>query len=341
MSGGPFIDWLTASQFHPGGSLPLVTGGVIVHYDPSGFPLHERNCASRHGGSYGTGVRVSCDGYRVGVSGNVGRLSRPDNVFNHHWSGTLARANRVLADNGLPAFDAGDGVHLERAASAAVGDGEPIRAGCRLSRLDLTANYAAGSDSQARAVIRWLTGRSVSRMRKGYSGDSSVWFSNTRHMLKAYLKGPELVAHGMDAKNPLVAWCMDKGIVRVEVELKKRLLSELKLNEIENVSDEVLAELFREQTAIFRGVDRSDEPDIIDALPVRSRAYASAWLAGQDVRNLCSRRTLFRHAKALREFGIDILEPRSVERFPVRVRVIDLEPVEVPDWYDWGEEDAA
>lgn len=170
-------------------------------------------------------------------------------------------------------------------------------------------------------------------MKRGYAGDESVWWSNSRHMLKAYRKGPEMKKHGLPADHNLVRYCEEHGIVRVEVELKRRLLGELGLDEIGNVSDAKLAELFREQTEPFRRFDMSDEPDILASVPVRSRAYAAAWLAGQDVREMVSRATLFRHAKILREHGLDILEPRNIERFPVRVRMIDLQPVAIPDWY--------
>lgn len=171
-------------------------------------------------------------------------------------------------------------------------------------------------------------------MKRGHAGDSSVWWVNTRHMLKAYIKHLEMVAHGADVASKAVQWCRSLGVVRVEIELKKRLLSELGLNDIGAVSDEKLAALFGEQTALLRSVDRSSDVDLIDEIPQRSRAYASAWLAGQDVRALCSRATLFRHARVLRAFGLDILEPRSLDVFPVRVRVVDLQPLAVPEWYE-------
>lgn len=170
-------------------------------------------------------------------------------------------------------------------------------------------------------------------MKRGFAGDESVWFSNTRHMLKAYRKGAEMKAHGGD--DVLIGYCDAAGIVRVEVELKRRLLGELGLDEVGNVTDEKLADVFREQTEIFRAVDRSEEPDIIANVPARSRAFAAAWLAGQDVRALCSRATLFRHAKVLREYGIDVMEPRNIQNFPVSVRVVELEPMTAPAWYDW------
>ena len=330
---GVFVDWLTASQHHPQGGLPVLSGGLTVHYDASGVPRFERNCAASIPGSYETSVRVGCDGFRVSLSGNPGRFSRQDNLFNFGFSGTLAKANRILLGAGFPPFSASrplfEGENPISKDEAETG----IRRGALVSRLDLTANYATGSEPQARSVIRWLADKSVARMKRGRAGDESVWWANTRHMLKAYIKHLEMVSHGSSIDEFAVQWCKNQGVVRMEIELKKRLLSELGLNEIGNITDEKLAALFHDQTEIFRSVDRSDEPDILAAIPSRSRAYAAAWLAGVDVRTLCGRSTLFVHARILREYGLDILEPRNIERFPVKVRVIDLVPLQVPDWY--------
>jgi hypothetical protein len=43
--------------------------------------------------------------------------------------------------------------------------------------------------------------------------------------------------------------------------------------------------------------------------------------------------TLYRHAKALRGFGIDIQCRRNLATMPVRVKTISMQPVGVPDWY--------
>ena len=150
-------------------------------------------------------------------------------------------------------------------------------------------------------------------------------------MLKAYRKGAEMKAHGID--DELVQWATDNGVVRVELELKRRELQERDLRDIGHITQEKLEAVFLEHLEPFRRVDSSDEPDIVAAIPARSRAYAAAWLAGQDVRLLCSQATLYRHAKVLRGFGLDILETRNIEQFPVKVRVIDLVPLEVPEWY--------
>jgi len=327
-----FVDWVSLAQHHPQGGLPVLLSGVKAQFDKAGNCRFECGLSESVCGSHDSSVRVLCDGFTVRLSGNPGRFGRPDNLFNHGWTGTIEAANRILADLGLPPFTARDGVAGSDAETHGQGyRGTVASRGATIQRVDLTCNYSAGSDAQARAVIRWLSGRSVSRMKRGYAGDESVWFSNSRHMLKAYRKGAEMKKHGGD--DLAIKWATDSGIVRVEVELKKRLLHDLGMNRIEAVTDDKLAAIFRDQTEIFRRVDMSDEPDIIAAIPSRYRATAAAWLAGSDLKAMMSNGTLYRHAKVLREYGLDILEVRNIEHFPVRVRVVDLVPAVMPEWY--------
>lgn len=325
-----FVDWFTAGERHPKGGLPAIVGGVASRFDAEGNCTFERGLPSRVAGSFESSVGILCDGHFVGLSGNIGRFARPDNLFNLGWDATRKKAVGVLAVAGLPGFGNGAPRPVGWGDRPEHGRDWPGR-GATVARLDLTCNFAAGSDAQARAVIRWLSGQSVKRAKRGYSGDESVWWSNTRIMLKAYRKGAEMKAHGVDAE--LVEWATDQGIVRVELELKRRELQERGLRDIADITQEKLEAVFVEHLEPFRRVDSSDEPDILAAIPARSRAYAAAWLAGQDVRVLCSQATLYRHARLLRGFGLDILEQRNIERFPVKVRVIDLAPVSVPEWY--------
>lgn len=334
-----FVDWLTASQHHPFGGLPVICKGLTVSYDAGGNPRFERLSAQSLPGSYDTSVRIQCDGFRVFLSGNVGRFSRQDNLFNHGWEGTKAAANRILLDAGLPPFGPSRWIPYVAGMDQAPGficheGGQALLRGAVVSRLDLTGNFGTGSESQARAVIRWLAARSVSRVKRGRAGDDSVWWANTRHMFKAYLKAVEMLKHGMTPEELPLAWAKKEGVVRVEIEAKKRLLSDLGLNDWGDITQDRLEDLYREQTDVLREVDRSEEPDILHAIPARSRMFAAAWLAGQDLASICSRATMFRHAKTLRDYGIDIMTPRNVEQFPVQVRVVDLKPLEVPDWYD-------
>ena len=319
-----FIDWITISQIHEGQSLPVIAGGAVVFYDAFGIPRFERASPARFAGSHETSYALKCDGSFVSLSGNIGRLSRSDNLFNLGWRETLAKCNRIMLAQELPVF-------TPRSFSPDLTE----QRGAKVSRLDVTANFACGSESQARALIRWLAEKSVSRMKKGRAGDESVWFVNTRHMLKAYIKHIEMEKHGMSKDDPIYQYCRDNGVVRVEVELKRRLLQSEGIDKIENINQEKIETIFDQETEIFKRVDRSNEPDILDALPCRSRVYAAAWLAGEDMRNMATERTLYRHAKVLRQYGIDIMEPRSILKFPTKVNIIELKPLSPPDWYEF------
>lgn len=325
-----FCDWFTAAQRHAEGGLPAVVDGVTARFDRDGNCTFERGIPARVAGSFESSVGILSDGQFVGVSGNVGRFGRSDNLFNLGWPATREKADRILSLANLPSLANGTSRPFEWDSRQENRRDWPGR-GATVARLDLTCNFSAGSDAQARAVIRWLSGQSVKRAKRGYSGDESVWWSNTRIMLKAYRKGAEMKAHGAD--DDVVQWATDQGIVRVELELKRRELQERDLRDIGNITQEKLESIFMEHMEPFLRVDSSDEPDILCSIPLRSRAYASAWMAGQDVRLLCSQATLYRHAKVLRDYGLDILETRNLERFPVKVRIVDLVPVAVPDWY--------
>ena len=320
-----FIDWITISQLHTESEpFPVYTGGINVDYDPLGNARFERVRPASFPGSFETSLRIKSDGRHISLSGNVGRFCRKDNLFNCGWQETLRKCNRILVSRSLPAFNAG---------KVGYAIGESGLPSARVSRIDLTANFATGSESQARHLIRWLATRSVSRMKKGRAGDESVWWVNSRHMLKAYIKHIEMLKHGCSPDDPVYLWCKEQGVVRVEIELKRRLLADLNMVEIDDINDEKLIQVFHEQTEIFNAVDRSDEPDILDAIPTKSRVHAAAWMAGQDLRQFMSRATFFRHAKILRDYGIDISEPRNVETFPVKVRIVEMKPLSMPDWY--------
>ncbi|BBL35724.1 hypothetical protein Nstercoris_01999 [Nitrosomonas stercoris] len=323
-----FVDWITVGKSFAlecqdrGIGLPVLCRGASVLYDHNGIPRYERAIPATFGASHGTSVKVSSNGVYVSFSGNIGRLSRCDNLFNYGWRETKSKLESFLLDKGLPKLTA----------EPIPGDfREPLHA--RVSRLDITANYSTGSESQARAFIRWLSAKSLRRMKKGAAGDESVWWSNGSRMFKAYIKHIELEKHGMKKDHPVYQWCRDNGIVRVELELKRHRLRQFEMNDFEDITQEQIEHIYEHETEILKTVDRSDEPDILDAIPPRYRMTAAAWMGGEDVRTLVSRATLFRHAKILREYGLDILEPRNIVKFPTKVNVIELKPISPPDWY--------
>ena len=56
-------------------------------------------------------------------------------------------------------------------------------------------------------------------------------------------------------------------------------------------------------------------------------------MSGTDVRTLVGETRLYVHPRNLCECGHDILQVRNVTSFPTKVRVVNLVPLAVPEWY--------
>lgn len=338
-----FIDWLSVWQVHPAHA-PL-NSGLIVTYDGGGASVFERHRAARIQGSHSTSCSVKSDGSCVVLSGNFGRLNRADNLFNLDPLQTLERANLAAQFAGVPAFQfheqpndrASSGVEL-----APIGysgrDFQQSRARyefIHLSRIDLTKNYRCGSVAAARSVIRAVSGKSVSRVKKGVGGDASVWWSNTRYMLKVYIKALEMESHGITS-GAAYEYARDNGIIRLEIELKRRELADLGWSDFAEFVKAwdmgKVHQLFSDYEKILTVENISNDAEFIDSLPQKLRVTAAAFLAGRDVKAMVSRATYFRYRKALLGYGIDIADERPAQ-LNVKVRTVEITPVSAPDWY--------
>ena len=101
-----FIDWLSISQAHPVGSLPLAGSEFIVNTSiQTGEIVSQSGRGYEHGGSFETGLHVRCDGTFVSVSGNPSAFCRPDNLFGVSTMREAVQVyNGVLESLGLPPF---------------------------------------------------------------------------------------------------------------------------------------------------------------------------------------------------------------------------------------------
>lgn len=166
-----------------------------------------------------------------------------------------------------------------------------------------------------------------------------MWFSNSRYMLKFYVKALEMAAHG-DTESEAYHYALRHGIVRCEIELKRRLLNDLGWSDyaefLKGWDMGNVHKLFDEYSAPLMNSKGISSPAVfVDSLPQRLRPAASAFLAGLDVRTMYSRATLYRYRKALLEYGLDILDD-SPAQITTIVREVVIQPVTAPDWY-WKE----
>jgi hypothetical protein len=286
--------------------------------------------AVKHEGSFETSVNVRCDGHRVTFSGNVSRFGRADNFFGFGFVECLRRVNALLSHYGLPPFTAGKRIEFVKR-----GDVVYQWTGARFSRIDLTANYEAGSEADAHAVMQYL-GSQHARRHEGRvlgQGETVAWgVGSRRQYWKAYIKHLELRRHG--GSEQVAAHCEQRGVVRFEGTLRSNALTDMGaafLGDYESgFAMGQLIKLFDQQTEVLGRVEHST--DELELLPKRLRATARDYLAGMDCSRSMSRSGFYAHRRGLLPYGLDIAV-RNVRPFQPRVRVVQLRPAEVPSWY--------
>lgn len=352
-SSTPFIDWIDLFERKGQDTLPEVGEGRKLMTDMEITKSESETVRPlKFEGSHSTNVRVWSDGTSMAVDGNVGRYGRPDNVWNLDWEDTLAKANEITAAHGLPAFDAG--IHYikdsvsKHDAERGIFEGWT---GARVSILHVTQNFSAGSHEMARELFRYVGGLRAARISKSRLGETTlVWGAGkATKQVELYLKGPELLAHakGDAAKkavkeSDLYQFCMDVGLVRVECKWKRNFLRDHGLNYVGGISMGKLTALYNKETAFLLDAQPDRVAHLVDAMPKKLRLYALSWMDGRDVAGLLSRAQFYRVAKGLREYGIDIAEPRLVssnaesdlQKMLDTLPKFALRPLTMPEWYE-------
>ena len=142
-------------------------------------------------------------------------------------------------------------------------------------------------------------------------------------------------AHGT-TNGKAYEYARDNGIIRLEIELKRRELADLGWSDyaefVRAWDMGKVHNLFADYEKILTVEKISNDAEFIDALPQKLRVTAAAFLAGRDVKTMMSRASFFRYRKALLDYGIDIADERPAQ-LNVQVRTVEITPVTAPDWY--------
>lgn len=331
-----FVDWLGIQQKHSG--LGDLNGGFFMELDSDDSEKWRTAKHLQLEGSHKTSILLRSFAGQVELRGNVGRWCRSDNVFNLDFAATMRRANQIVDCFGLPAF-CDDGDYWQDK------DGNVCSNGAAVTRLDLTRNYSTGSPADAVRFMAWLDGQSLPYIKRGRSvGKTTVqWGSNKgRYKLIAYDKAQEMIDHAKNEahRNEIKAsriyqYCLENGIVRVELKLARQELEAKGLRFLGDITMQKLQSLFDSKVAFLHQSVVPDDLALAD-LPQHLRLTYRAYMSGVDVTQILARATLFRHAKALRPFGVDILSAPNVEHLKTKVRTINIQAVDAPEWY-WQE----
>lgn len=313
----------------------------------------------RREGSFSTSVLLHSDGNNVRISGNVGRLDRPDNIWNYGFADTVTLCNIEARSHGLPEFTPGEYVMRETISEDDRRKGvSPWKwTGAAVNELHVTRNWYAGSDALAIETMRDMQGRRLARVSKSAFGNESISFGmpskkgqRLHRGVVVYRKGPEMLAHakGEEAKarikaSPEYQLAMDTGLVRVECKFGALFLRGQNLRYLGDIEMSKLIALYNRETAPLLLARPDNSIRLVSAMPSKLRMSALAWIDGRDLRALMAPATFKRHRKALMEYGLDVSEPRRVDGRPnaeeALQRMLDslpqhsLRPLEAPEWY--------
>ena len=349
-SQGIFCDWVSIYQAHDS-ALPCLNDGAFVRFDSAGDHESTTLRKLKIEGSHETGVFVRCDGHTVWFEGNVSKFCRYDNVFGYDFDQCLERINALLSTQGLPPFTPG------RRFEVVTPQGyRPAWTGARITRLDLTQNFIAGSKEDAFHFMRYLGTQQASRLKTGVYGEGeTVDFGRGSRQVysKAYLKGPELLKHSRKALKhakgcglpglttqrehhpyleKLAAWCDSVGLVRFETTYKSTFLIDHNQHFLGGLSMTRLISDFAERKAVFTRAQYDVED--LSSLKPKLLAVYRMWQAGDDLTSTFSKPTFYRHRAALLPFGVDIAIKSNVLKFQPRIRLITLGLASPPDFYE-------
>lgn len=324
-----FIDWVTIRQEWPQGGVPILNGGQVIRIDSDGSVEWQVDQRLGLEGSFDSRVDIRCDGNRVEFSGNISRYNRRDNLFGYQWNETIERINNLLNLYSIPPFTKGK---LFRFA-----DKGWTWTGARVSRIDVTMNYATFSEESMKAVLASLAGHHIGRQKGTLRPDGATieYGAGSKYVYgKIYAKHVELEKHlkrksGSHVDIEVINFCKKYGVLREEFGLKSRFLTQQKLSYLAEINQERLNTIFFERSQ-FKRFEKV-EYESFDDMPRALRATYVSWKHGfpQDL----PKTTFYRHRNALLKYGIDISVPSNVVRLPIRIRTVDVAALEAPEWY--------
>lgn len=325
-----FLDWLTIRQTHHSQDVPIFRDGQVLSVDADGSVEWVTDRRVQVEGSYDSRVMIRSDGSNVEFSGNPTRFARRDNLFGFSFEDSIQRVNHLLNLHSLPPFSAGLPYRFA--------DSGVVWSGARVSRADVTLNFATFSLSDARAVLSDLAGHHLGRQKHNLTPDGStlsIGGQGSRYVYhKIYLKSHEIQVHrkrrsGQHVASDVEKFCQDYGILREEMTLKSRFLTQNRLAFLGDITQSRLNAVFFHRSA-FRRFDQVKYQNFSDLPPAIYGTYCR-WRDGLPLD--LAKTTFYRHRRSLLQYGVDIAVPNNVTRLPLRVRTVDVAAMVAPDWY--------
>lgn len=325
------IDWVTAK-------LPCdntLRAGHVIKIDADGNTEWITESWLPVEGSYSSNFMIkSLTPQTIQVSGNPAKWLQGHNLFGTNdlkllMTTFFSALYEAMAEEGLnPTIE-----QCERIAEGRY----------TISRVDINETWFLKNQYDVKAWIR-AAGEKMSMPYRGkgvFSGDTLYWGKGSKYFyLKCYSKGDEINSKKSnfpsDLRTPQMLEYADRAL-RLELVLCSKALREWGLNEPCNWSADMARMLL---LSTVRKLDMSNNfrlsSDITASLPTGMRMAYLLWWSGEDLRSQLPKNTFYRYRRKLKEYDIDIALVRDVEQVADNVipliRVLEAEPVGVPDW---------
>jgi hypothetical protein len=308
-----FVDYLTLYAPRPA-DWPEVHGGAVSKRTDEGvFSWYEpRWCKAAYGSKYSLLVVED----RVMLSLNPSRVDRPDNVFGFRFHDCMKRVSDILSRHGCR--------------------GE---VNWKVSRIDLTANVSTGSSSNMRQYLQQLRYIEMAHCEKHVSKYASVAWHNQAKRLHVYDKGREIEdKYSRLVPDDAISWLrpdkatdnerlsiardfLERGIVRVELKLKKKGIVSRGLRDVEKVTQERLDEIFMKEVDLLKKVVLNNGCSLTDA----ELGCLVRWMQGDFSKENYAMNTYYKYRRNIREAtGYDIASPGPISLARRREKIVTL-----------------
>lgn len=376
-----FIDWLTVYQDFTEFS-PRLVGEIRTYTDGiTGELIKETTTGYKHEGSFDSSILIKFDGFRLYMSGNPSAWCRRDNLFGcRSVRSALDVFNSILTGLGYPEFFDCEDTFLR--AKPFQRSESYFHSGLNFTRIDITKNFS--SSLAPIEMLRYLSSFNY-RGQCGYlypNGRTVDWLGSRIGDIEAskrlyfkyydksfdieiklnklirrrdrlnvfqdnYVSNKNFLDSQISYLSKLLLFTVENNVIRFELELKGKTLSEMKLNRLVGWNDDTMIILLEKylphvkQVVSFQSkVDLYSQLVAVDVKPAYAKtaaAYGQMWLDGHDIHflrsSLISKSTFYRVRKNLLLIGFDISSPLNMVHFPTQVKTVSLGSLPVPDWY--------
>jgi II/X family phage/plasmid replication protein len=337
------IDWVTGKFWITHNPDVLRSGQSIRTKIVDGVELIEYDIANRLSvkGSHDASItiRSHTDGM-VEISGNPAKFLQGHNVF-----GT--NDLKYLVAKMIDKLCMMDKLELKPTDV----EYENIQQGIyHLSRVDVNEHFAFPSAQVARAWLRAAGNSANMKFRgAGLFKEGTLYFEGKRYIPKIYFKYDEINSKDKSHRLPdellqipeLIEYA-EKSL-RFEIKILSTQLKDWMLHLGCNWDADTATMLINDQfiSKLQLSANMPIENEVIESLPKNLRLTYTAWVNGEDLRQVLSRPTFYRYRTKLMEYGIDISIVKDIEKeqsnIVPMIRYLEAVPMGIPDWaYEKG-----